>query len=493
MVTDEQVRLLRKNRMKGQTQQAAAASAGMSERTARNWENGPLPSQAKKPRTWRTKEDAFEDVWETEMVPLLKADKKGVLRCPTLLRHLQENHSKKQFPDSLLRTLQRRVSDWRALHGPGKEVFFPQEHRPGREAAIDFTHGTELGVTILGEPFKHLLFEFKLSFSGWTHVSLAYGETFEALVEGLQTALWQLGGVPQLVRHDSLSAATHELKRSKGRSLTKRFQDVLDHYRLESSRINVRKAHENGVAEKAHDLLKSALAQQLLLRGSSDFDSVALYMSFVQSVVQEVLHRDIEHLLPQEKAALRPLPPGPVPNYTSHDVKVHKWSIIRVARRVYSVPSRLIGHQVQVHQYANHLEVSYKGSLIEKMPRLRGQREVRIDYRHVIHSLVRKPGAFANYRYREELFPSLVFRMAYDALVGWRGERADVEYVRILHLAATTMESAVQATLERRLQTGEKFDYVDIKEEVSPEPQEVPHLSIPAPDLAFYDQLLQEL
>ena len=237
MVTDEQVRLLRQKRMDGKTQKTAAAIAGMSERTARSWKKGPLPSQTKQPRTWRTREDPFEGVWKTDIVPLLKADKRGVLRGPTILEELQERHPERGFTDGQLRTLQRRVSDWRAIHGPDQEIYFSQEHPPGREAALDFTHATGLGVTIVGVAFAHLLFTFKLSFSSWTWVQVAFSETFEALVRGLQGALWELGGAPDVVRHDNLSAATHELKKSAGRKLTTRFRGVLDHYSLASTRI----------------------------------------------------------------------------------------------------------------------------------------------------------------------------------------------------------------------------------------------------------------
>jgi hypothetical protein len=191
-----------------------------------------------------------------------------------------------------------------------------------------------------------------------------------------------------------------------------------------------------------------------------------------------------------ERQHLEPLPSHPVPNYTEHQPTVRRWSTIRVASRAYSVPSRLIGHEVEVRQYADELAVYYRGQLIETIPRLRGDQDVRIDYRHVIWSLIRKPGAFARYKYREELFPTMTFRRAYDALVGWRGERADVEYVRILHLAASTMEVLVERALEQVLATGDRFDYVAVKALANPEPTVVPDISIGTPDLTRYDRLL---
>jgi hypothetical protein len=488
MITDEQARLLRQVRMQGKTQQTAAAAAGMSVRTARKWETGPLPSQAKKERDWRTRPDPFADVWESEIEPLLRSDKDGSLQATTVIAELGRRFPDRVFDDSL-RTLQRRMRQWRALEGPPKDVIFPQEHPPGREGVLDFTHGTSLGVTIGGEPFAHLLFTFRLSFSSWTWAELAFGESFEALVSGLQGALWELGGVPEVVRHDNLSAATHELRRTGGRTLTRRFKDVLDHYGLQSTRINPGQSHENGVAEKANDLLKTALVQALIVRGSRDFGSVPEYSAFVGSITARLSAAAAERIA-SERPFLRSLPSCRVPEYTVHQPTVCRWSTIRIGGRSYSVPSRLIGHRVEVRQYASVLEVRYAGRLVETMPRLRGGQEARIDYRHVIWSLVRKPGAFARYRYREELFPSLVFRCAYDRLRQWRGERADIEYVRILHLAASTLEVRVESALAELLDHGRPFDYAQIKALASPAPRRVPQVAIPAPDLGRYDLLI---
>lgn len=489
MVSDGQVRLLRQKRLEGKTQEAAAAAAGMSVRTARQWERGPLPSEAKRERSWRTRPDPFAGVWESELVPLLVRDTERVLQATTLLEWLEEQHPGR-FAPGQVRTLQRRLREWRALHGPEREVYFEQRAVPGREAQLDFTHASSLGVTIAGEAFDHLLFELLLRFSGWRYVQLAYGETYEALVEGLQNALWALGGVPEVARSDNLSAATHELKQSGGRALTARFAEVLAHYGMRSTRIRPGESHENGAVEQGHYRLKSALAQALVLRGSRDFASVEAYAAFVEEVVAK-LNRRAEAKLALERAHLRPLPPKRLPAYTRYAVRVRKWSTIRIHRKTYSVPSRLVGHRVDVHQHADVVEVYYAGRLVERMPRLRGGREHRIDYRHVIWSLVRKPGAFARYRYREELFPTPVFRAAFDALCEARGERADVEYVRILHLAASTLEASVARALEQVLASGEAFDYAAVRSLAAPEKPKVPALAVlAAPDLGVYDALL---
>jgi hypothetical protein len=393
MVTDEQVRLLRQKRMDGKSQEAAAAAAGMSVRTAREWERGALPSQTRTKRSWRTRKDPFDGVWAAEIEPLLRRDEERVLQATTILELLEQRHPG-QFGVGQLRTLQRRMRDWRALQGPDREVFFEQVHPPGREAQIDFTHATELGVTITGAPFPHLFFEFVLSFSGWRWVCLAFGETYEALMDGIQGALWGLGGSPEVIRSDNLSAATHELKRSGGRALTDRFAALVDYYGLRSTRIHPGRSHENGVAEQAHHRLKLALRQALVIRGSRDFDSVADYEAFFQEIVRH-LNRRSESKLEEERAQLRPLPVRRLPAYTPYRLKVHKWSTIRLSNKSYSVPSRLRGHEVEARQYANDVEIYYNGQLVERMPRLRGGEDHRIDYRHVIWSLVRKPGAFA--------------------------------------------------------------------------------------------------
>ena len=476
--------------MEGKTQQAAAAASATSERSVRRWQRGEMPSEKRRNRrNWRTRPDPFEDVWETDIGPLLLSDPDGELSATTILEWLEERHPGR-FGRSQLRTLQRRIRDYRALYGPDREVYFQQEHPPGREAQVDFTHCGELGVTIGGEPFRHLLFHLVLSHSGWSYAEVCFGETFGALVKGLQGALWELGGVPRVVRTDNLSAATHDLKNSSGRAMNPRYEAVLAHYGVGATRTNPRSSHENGVVEQGHRRLKNALDQALILRGSRDFDSEEEYGQFVRGVVDR-RNRLVGSRLKTERRHLRPLPPAPVPEYANYRCRVRRWSTIRVANRTYSVPSRLIGTVVDARVYADHIEVYYKGHLVESMERLHGTGEAQIDYRHIIGSLVRKSGAFARYRFREQMFPSQTFRLAYDALCDWRGERADVEYVRILHLAATTMESKVDRALGRLLESGLSFDYAMVRRLSAPDPPPIPELKLPVSvDLGVYDRLL---
>ena len=323
LVTDGQVRRLREKRMSGKTLAAAAAAAGMSERTARKWQRGALPSTAKAPRTWRTREDPFADVWQSEVVPQLVADTDGRLQVLTLFTALCRRHPGR-FQPGQLRTLQRRVREWRVQYGPDREVYFEQVAVPGREAAFDFTDASDLAVTLGGVAFPHLLFEWVLSCSRWTYVGLALSETFEALVAGVQDALWTLGAVPAVLRHDNLSAATHELRRSGGRQLTVRFRQVLDHYGLRSSRIQPGKPHENGVAEQSHFRTKTAVEQALLLRGDRDFVDEAAYLRFVRMVVDEERNAPAAARLAEEWAYLRPLPSARIPEYTTFVVGLLK-------------------------------------------------------------------------------------------------------------------------------------------------------------------------
>ena len=290
-------------------------------------------------------------------------------------------------------------------YGPDREVYFEQVAVPGREAAFDFTDAGSLGVTLGGVAFPHLLFEWVLSYSRWTYVGLARSETFEALVSGLQGALWTLGAAPAMLRHDNLSAATHELRRSGGRQLTARFRQVLDHYGLRSSRIQPGKPHENGVAEQAHFRTKTAIEQALLLRGDRDFVDEAAYLRFVRLVVDEARNAPAAARRAEERPYLRPLPSARIPEYTTFECRVRKWSTIRVGGRVYSVPSRLIGHTVETRQHPSTVEVLYGGRVVCTMPAVAGLGGApnRLPPHH------REPGpeagAFARYRFREELFP----------------------------------------------------------------------------------------
>jgi hypothetical protein len=449
MVTDSQVRRLKRLSKTEKTQELAAAKAGMDPKTAREYlRDGRLPSERKADRTWRTREDPFADVWDAVRQ---QVETSPGLEAKTIFEALQRE-SPGKFADGQLRTLQRRLKQWRATEGPSREVFFTQQHVPGRLGQSDFTHMTELGITIAGQTFAHLLYHFVLPYSNWESVSLCYSESFESLSEGLQNALCELGGSPLEHQTDRMSTAVNNM--SEEREFTARYEALLRHYRIEGRKIQAGKANENGDVEQRHHRLKRAVEQTLLLRGSRDFGSVEQYREFLRLLVAR-LNAGRRDRLAAEMQYLRALPDRRLDSCKRVRVKVDSGSLIYVDRNVYSVNSRLIGEQVEARLHADTLEVWYAGRKVEQLSRLRGRGKHRIDYRHIIDWLVRKPGAFENYRYRDELFPTSRFRMVWDALRELAPARANKRYLEILEVAAKDGEARVDETLRCLLEQGD--------------------------------------
>jgi hypothetical protein len=489
MITNQQVRKLRQLDRQGIAKEVAALRVGMDAKTARKYRRlGKLPSEVMlMDRNWRTHPDAFVEVW-----PELEAKLQVYpgLQAKTLFADLQRRFPGR-FADGQLRTLQRRVKTWRAEGGPAKEVFFAQVHHPGRLAASDFTHCTELGVTINGSAFVHMIYHFVLTYSNWETGTICFSESLESMSEGLQNGLWELGGVPQLHRTDRLTAAVQPGVEGP-ESFKQRYQALLHHYGMQGQAIQAGKGNENGDAEQSHHQFKQALAQALMMRGSRDFSSRDSYWVFVRQLfAQQNAGRAAR--LAEEVALLRPLPSQRLEACKRLLVRVEPGSIIKVQGNIYSVASRLIGEKVEARLYAERVEVWYAQKLREQLPRLRGQGKHRIDYRHVIDWLVRKPGAFADYRYREDLFPSSHFRMAYDVLRKRQPSRADKEYLRILHLAARESEAGVEAALVELLKEDGRMDAARVAEKVRQHGQapQVTEVTVAAVDLRLYDALLE--
>jgi hypothetical protein len=464
----------------------AAMRAGMDRKTARRYVRlGQLPSEVRKPHTWRTREDPFTADWPALAAMLAEAPE---LEARTLLDHLMEQKPDAYSPGQL-RTLQRRVRAWRAQHGPDREVFFPQAHRPGEAMQTDFTHATELGVTIAGELFVHQFCHSVLPYSNWEWATLCYSESMAALRRGVQSTLFRLGRVPDVHQTDNSTAATHDLRTGK-RGFNEEYVALMAHLGLQPRTIGIGEKEQNGDIEASHRVLKARLVQHLLLRGSRDFESVEQYEQWLWEKL-DAANRLRHAKLTQELAVMRVLRVARLPEHHEESAVVTSWSTIRVKRNTYSVPSRLIGETVRVQVSEQRLSVYHGGVLQIEVDRLRGEGGHRINYRHVIWSLVQKPGAFARYRYREELFPSLTFRRAYDSLTaqldGWTADR---EYLRILHLAASTMEHTVEQALEEVLEAGQCPEVDTIKQRVAPETITVPVVEIPAVDLTSYDHLL---
>lgn len=466
----------------GETLERAALKSAMSENTARRYREGAPAKGARPQRTYRTRPDPFEAVWP-EVEKMLEAA--PGLESKTIFGLLLER-PENAFTDGQLRTLQRKIRQWRAAHGPHKEVMFPQKHRPGEYAQSDFTSMNDLGITIDGERFDHLVYHFVLPYSLWETGMVCFSESFETLIAGFQGAVAELGRVPHRHRTDNLSAATHDLRDGR-RAFNERYLGAMAHYGVEADRNTPGRAHENGSVEQSHHRFKSAVEQALLVRGTRDFADRASYEAFLREIFAARNKRRTS--LGDDLRGMKELPPMRIEDFRRERVSVTRFSTIRAADNTYSVSSRLIGQDVDLRLYAETVEVWQGQRLMATMERQRGRGNVAIDYRHVIWSLVRKPGAFARYRYREALFPTLTFRRAYDALVERLGSAADVEYVRILHLAASTSETAVDAALMDLLTRGELRDYAQIRAAAVPEPVEVPTCAIEPPDLSAYDAI----
>jgi transposase len=466
----------------GETLELAALKSGMSENTARRYRKGALPKGRRDQRTYRTRADPFEAVWPD--VERMLESAPG-LEAKTIFARLCER-PEATFSEGQLRTLQRKIRRWRAEHGPHKEVMFPQQHRPGEYAQSDFTSMNDLEITIGGEAFDHLVYHFVLPYSRWETGMVCFSESFETLIGGFQRAVAELGRVPHKHRTDNLSAATHDLKDGR-RAFNERYLGAMAHYGVEADRNTPGRAHENGSVEQAHHRFKRAVEQALLVRGTREFADRAGYEAFLREIFAGRNKR--RTALGDDLRGMKELPPMRIEDFRRERVMVTRFSTIRAADNTYSVSSRLIGEEVDLRLYAETIEVWHGQRLVATMERQRGRGNVAIDYRHVIWSLVRKPGAFARYRYREALFPTLTFRRAYDVLGERLGSGADLEYVRILHLAASTSETAVEAALEELLVRGELRDYAQVRAAAAPEPVEVPPCAIEPPDLSSYDAI----
>jgi len=447
MVRDRQVRRLFKLSNTEETQEIAAAKAGMDVKTARRYlRAGRLPSEMKADRHWRTRKDSFEEVWPEIQAQL--STNPG-LEAQTVFIALQRKYPDR-FADGQLRTLQRKVKHWRATEGPAQEVYFVQEHRAGELCESDFTHLTELEITIDGHPFPHLLYHFVLTYSNWETGTICFSESFASLSEGLQSALWQLGGVPLLHRTDRMTAAVNNL--TELADFQKGYEALLRHYRMEGRKIQTGHGNENGDVEQRHHRFKRALNQALLLRDSRDFTTVQDYQAFLEKLFEQ-LNSGRKVRLAEELEVLHTLPDRHYDSAKRVRVRVNSGSLIAVERNSYSVSSRLIGEIVEARVFANHVEVWYGGQKVEHLARLRGRTNYNVNYRHIIDWLVRKPGAFASYRYREHLFPTSRFRMVYDLLKDVTPRRCDRRYLEILDMAAKQGEALVDDALRLLLQS----------------------------------------
>jgi hypothetical protein len=477
------------------SQRTAAARAGFSERTARRIEAGLRLPPEERPRRGRTVADPLAEVWERELLPILDND--PAVQAVTLLRHLQRLDPDRFPDDRVRRTLERRVREWRALEGPAKDVVFRQSPEPGRMALSDFTDARELRVTIAGAPLDHRLYHFVLAYSGWEHVGVVLGgESFTALAENLQNALFSLGGVPGEHRTDSLSAAFRNLTRDEVDDITRRYEDVCTHYGLVGSRNNPGEAHENGAVESHHRHLKTALDQALILRGGRDFASLDAYRRFVDQLVARRNARREERLR-AECPALRPLPARRTTDFTEVVARVTRTGGFVVKQVFYSAPARLVGHRLRVHLHDDRVEAWLGATHVVTHPRRRSRRDGKrvhvVEYRHVLPALRRKPQAFADSVYRDGLFPAPAYAEAWRRLSNALPRKDACK--RIVGLLVLAHDHACEAELAElitaELVTGRLPDAKSLRARLRPPASELPDRPVTLTPLARFDRLME--
>lgn len=488
-ITDRQMRLYMKFR-RTEPVPLAAARAGFSTATAYRIKQNPRPPSPSTSRG-RRRPDPLAAIWESEIVPLLRAA--PGLRPIAFFEEVLRRHP--GLGAGVRRTLERRIRSWRALHGPEQEVIFRQVHEPGRLGLSDFTDMGGFAVTLAGVALDHRLYHFRLAYSGFEHAHVVLGgESYVALAEGLQNALWALGGAPHEHRSDSLSAAFRNLGRDAGEDLTRRYDALCAHYGMAPSRNNIALAHENGAIESAHGHLKAAIEDALLLRGTRDFTDLTAYRGFIDAVVGRHNAR-VAPRIALERAALQELPPDRTADHEEAIVTVTSSSGFVLRKVFYSVPSRLIGHRLRVRLFDDRLEVTLGGSHQMTLPRGRPHPDGRhghvVDYRHVIHSLRRKPMALLGLVYRDRIFPRPAYGRAFEAMLASLPERAacraTVDLLALAHERACEAELAGE--LDALLDAGHLPDIATLRGRFAPDPAAMPGIVVAQPSLSAYEDL----
>jgi hypothetical protein len=465
----------------------SALKAGVDRKTARKYIHAKQPpEQLQQPRRWRTRPDPLGQVWPQVERMLRDAPE---LEGKALFEFFLAQEGSGLDPKHL-RTFQRRIRSWRALQGPEKEVFFPQRQTPGLAMQLDWTHATELEVTIGGVRLEHLLCHCVLPYSNWQWATRCQSESFLSLVSGLQAALRQLGRKPSYLGTDNSSAATHEIGQGgNARAFNPDYLDLCEHYGLSPVTINVACPHEHGDVESQNGHLKRRIKQHLLLRGSRDFASEEDYDGFVMAVM-EAANRSRQSRLEEELAVMSPLPPTRLAEYQEVRARVGEDSTIRVKRVTYSVPSRLIGQYLRVEVHESVLRLYLDRQPVLELPRSRG-REAVINFRDLVGPLLRKPGAFLHYQHREQLYPSVAYRKAFDRLVLDHGQRPGViEYLHLLKLAADHGVSAVAEAMSGPSAGPKKWWAAEVRAALLPTPVVLPIVAALSPELSSYDELL---
>jgi transposase len=441
----------------------------------------------KKPRAQPTRTAPLDEFWP-EIKALLENDSR--LKPYAILEFFVEKYPTK-FEHSWRRTLERRIGQWKLERQIEKNVVCSQSHQAGDVLAYDFTEVASLSITIASQSWSGLLFHATLTHSNWEYGELCLSESYEAVVSGVQNAFLTLGGVTRRLRSDSLTAAVNNLNSK--HAFQSGYRSFLEHFGVTGHRINVRQPQENGDCESSHGHLKDFLDQALRLRGNRNFESLDQLRTFID---EQLAKRNAKRreAISRERAVLASLPPTLFPTFTQVELQVPTTSVIRLKQNSYSVPSYLIGLKLQSRIHADHIEIWQQGRKLFEMPRLIGKDQVWFDYRHVIDSLVRKPGGFINYRYREHMYPTIWFRKAFDTVVAQQGEHAGIKcYLKLLYLAKHHGQENVETELRQALESAAIIDPKSIESKIdktSPASLvEDPYVE--QPELDTYDDLLK--
>ena len=323
-----------------------------------------------------------------------------------------------------------------------------------------------------------------LPYSRWEFVSICFTESFETLTTGYGRAVGELSAVAPEHRTDNLAAA---VPIGEHPAFQKRWKDFLQHFGVGPSSNNPGRSNENGSVEKSNDLFKHAIDQRLRLRGNRDFANLEEYERFLRNAVTE-RNRQRAEKLSEEMKVLKPLPANDWYEPVEYSSTVTAWSTIGIGGATYSVPSRFIGQKLRILADYETVRVYYERHLVMQAPRKESGSKC-INYRHLIFHLLRKPGAFRNYQFREELFPRLIFRRAYDALLAQDEEHADKEYLRILNQATLGSEDDVSKALSHLLDS-ESLPTSEAVRQLCESPKQIPNVQVAEPKLDSYDALL---
>lgn len=488
-VTVKQVETYRMARKNGFTQTVSAAKSGISERSGRRIDDQSLNSFPKKHKRRSTREDPLDDVWESQLVPLLEAN--PALTPATLFDWLGD-HCPGMYDAAIVRTLQRRVKQWKIVSGPDKEIIFRQEKIPALMGISDFTTLKKVTVTIGNEVFNHILYHYRLAYSGWCYVKIILGgESFAALSSGLQEAMWRCGGTPIEHRTDSLSAAFNN--HAEKEQLTVRYNDLCKHYKLKATRNTLGVSHENGAIESPNGHLKRKIEQALLIRGSNDFDTLDDYQFFIDVIVGKI-NRSNKTRFDEELALLNTLPKRRTHDYVQEYVVVTSSSTISLKRVTYSVPSKLIGVRLCIHvhddrliMFSGHVEVFQTNRCFADNK----HRSRSIDYRHLIESLARKPGAFYHSQLRDDLLPGEDYRQIWRYLDDTLDSQSAGRYmVKVLLTAARNdCEGPLGRYLINNISRGQLPTETGYQKRFSGVTK-VPNIIVTQHSLKDYDQLI---